>query len=102
MLLLPEGIIAVLGAFGSLFSLPVWRHVQVLLVGALLCRGTRTITAVLRVMGLKGEKRKGQVSSGPEPGTLVGLGRCPDSPGAASTAPRKSVGHAQATRGLPW
>ena len=60
MLPLPEGIIAVLGAFGSLFSLPVWRHVQVLVVGALLCRGTRTITAVLRVMGLKGEKRFGK------------------------------------------
>jgi hypothetical protein len=34
MLPLPEGIIAVLGAFSSLFSLPVWRHVQVLTVGA--------------------------------------------------------------------
>jgi hypothetical protein len=34
MLPLPEGIIAVLGAFSSLFSLLVWRHVQVLTVGA--------------------------------------------------------------------
>lgn len=56
MLPLPEEIIAVLGAFGPLFSQPVWRHVQVLLIGTVLCRGARTVTTVLRVMGLKDEK----------------------------------------------
>ncbi len=60
MLPLPEGIIAVLGRFAPLFSQPVWRHVRVLVVGALLCQGARTVTAVLRVMGLKGEKRFGK------------------------------------------
>jgi hypothetical protein len=60
MLPLPEEIIAVLGAFGPLFSQPVWRDVQVLLIGTVLCRGARTVTAVLRVMGLKGEKRFGK------------------------------------------
>jgi hypothetical protein len=60
MLPLPEGIIAVLSGFASLFSQPVWRHVRVLVVGALLCQGARTVTAVLRVMGLKGEKRFGK------------------------------------------
>ncbi len=60
MLPLPEGIIAVLGCFAPLFSRPVWRHVRVLVVGALLCQGARTVTAVLRVMGLKGEKRFGK------------------------------------------
>jgi len=54
---LPEAIIAVWLPFASLFSRPVWRHVQVLLVGAVLCHGPRTITAVLRVMGLGREKR---------------------------------------------
>jgi hypothetical protein len=40
-----------------MFSHPVWCHVQVLLVGAVLCRGPRTVTAVLRVMGLGHEKQ---------------------------------------------
>ena len=52
MLPLPAAIIAVLLPFAPLFSRPVWRHVQVLLVGAVLCRGVRTVTAVFRVMGL--------------------------------------------------
>jgi hypothetical protein len=54
---LPEAIIAVLRPFAGLFSRPVWAHVQVLLVGALLCRGPRTVAAVLRIMGLGQEKR---------------------------------------------
>ena len=57
MMPLPEAIIAVLAPFAVLFTQPVWRHVQVLWVGALLCRGPRTVTAVLRVMGLGGERR---------------------------------------------
>jgi DDE superfamily endonuclease len=59
MLPLPEGIIAVVGRFGPLFRQPVWCHVRVLVVGAWLCQGARTVTAVLRVRGLKGEKRFG-------------------------------------------
>ena len=54
---LPESIITVLGAFVPLFSRPVWRHAQMLVVGAILCRGPHTVTAVLRVMGLGGERR---------------------------------------------
>jgi DDE superfamily endonuclease len=54
---LPAAIIAVLLPFAPLFSRPVWSHMQVLLVGALLCRGARTVTAVLRVMGLGQERR---------------------------------------------
>jgi hypothetical protein len=59
MLALPEEIIAVLGCFAPLFSQP-GHHVRVLVVGALLCQGARTVTAVLRVMGLKGERRFGK------------------------------------------
>jgi hypothetical protein len=40
-----------------LFSRPVWRHAQMLVVGAILCRGPHTVTGVLRVMGLGGERR---------------------------------------------
>jgi DDE superfamily endonuclease len=54
---LPEAIIAVLRPLTPMFSCPVWCHVQLLLVGAVLCQGPRTITAVLRVMGLGQEKR---------------------------------------------
>lgn len=57
MLPLPEGIITVLGAFAPLFSRPVWFHAQLLMVGALLCQGPRTVTAALRVVGLGQEKR---------------------------------------------
>jgi DDE superfamily endonuclease len=54
---LPESIITVLGAFVPLFSRPVWCHAQLWLVGAILCRGPHTVTAVLGVMGLGGERR---------------------------------------------
>jgi len=42
--------------FAPLFSKRVWTHAQVLVVGALLAPGKRTVTAVLRVMGLSQER----------------------------------------------
>jgi DDE superfamily endonuclease len=42
--------------FASLFSKRVWAHAQVLVAGALLAPGQRTVTAVLRVMGLSHER----------------------------------------------
>lgn len=42
--------------FEKLFSKPVFRHVQLLLMGAVLAPGKRTVSAVLRVLGLKQEK----------------------------------------------
>ena len=50
---LPETIISVLSVFASLFSNPVWNHVQVLVTGAILCQGPHTIASILRVMGLE-------------------------------------------------
>lgn len=41
----------VLTPFQSLFSAPTWRKVQRLLIGTLLARGRRTITAALRHTG---------------------------------------------------
>src|SRR5262245_4872190 len=41
--------------FVPFVSKRVWEHAQVLLVGALLAPGKRTVTAVLRVMGLSQE-----------------------------------------------
>src|SRR5215467_9883659 len=52
MLLLPTDIVAFLAPFAPLFSQPVWRHVQVLLVGAILAPGRRMVSTVLRAVGL--------------------------------------------------
>jgi hypothetical protein len=47
--------ITLLMAFAPLFSQPVFLRMQVLLVGAILAPGKRTVTAALRVMGLAQE-----------------------------------------------
>lgn len=56
MLTLPSELTSLIVAFAPLFSKPVWQHVQVLLVGAILAPGKRTVTAALRVMGLSHER----------------------------------------------
>ncbi len=53
---LPEAIILVGAPVAPLFSPRVWRHVQVLLLGAMLAPGARTVTAALRGMGLGCER----------------------------------------------
>jgi hypothetical protein len=53
---LPETIILVLVPFAPLFSDRVWGHAQLLLLGAILAPGARTVTAALRVMGLGAER----------------------------------------------
>lgn len=45
-------IIAVLDAFAPLFTRPTWKNINTLIIGAILCRGARRITSILRVMGL--------------------------------------------------
>ena len=54
---LPESIILVLAPFALLFSHRIWRHAQLLLLGAMLALGARTVTAALWVMGLTAERR---------------------------------------------
>jgi hypothetical protein len=49
---LPTAMIQVLAPFVPLFSKRVWQQAQVLLAGAVLAPGKRTVTAALRVMGL--------------------------------------------------
>ena len=49
---LPPDIISFMSHFASLFSSRVWPQAQVLLTGALLAPGRRTVSAILRVMGL--------------------------------------------------
>jgi hypothetical protein len=49
--------ILLLVPFAQLFSDRVWLHAQVLVLGALLAPGKRTVTAALQVMGLAQERR---------------------------------------------
>ncbi len=49
---LPTKMLHLLNPFVPLFSKRVWPHVQVLLAGAILAPGKRTVSAALRVMGL--------------------------------------------------
>jgi hypothetical protein len=53
---LPAEYITILKTFASVFSRRVWLQAQVLLLGAILAPGQRTVTAVLRIMGLSAEK----------------------------------------------
>jgi hypothetical protein len=55
MVILPETIIQVLDCFAPLFSRRMWQWATVLVVGAILAPGKRTVTAALRVMGLSDE-----------------------------------------------
>ena len=56
MLTLPDAIVAVLIPFAALFQNRTGRKAQVLLVGAILSPGQRTVAAALRVMGLSGDR----------------------------------------------
>ena len=46
-----EGIISLIAVFAPLFSERVWSHARILLIGAILAPGKRTVSSVLRVMG---------------------------------------------------
>lgn len=54
---LPPDLLAIIRVFAPVFSARVWQRAQVLLIGAILTPGRRTVAAVLRVMGLSDERR---------------------------------------------
>ena len=54
--ILSKDYLTLIAAFAPVFSRRVWQHVQVLLMGAILAPGQRTVTAMLRVMGLSKER----------------------------------------------
>ncbi len=56
MLTLPDAIVSLLLPFATLFTNPTWRKAQVLLVGAILTPGQRTVATALRVMGLSDDQ----------------------------------------------
>jgi hypothetical protein len=53
MLNLPVEITTFLAQFAPLFTPSVWHHAQVLVIGAVLTPGQRTVSAILSVMGLR-------------------------------------------------
>jgi DDE superfamily endonuclease len=54
---LPKRIIPLVRPFECALSEGVWEWAKVLLIGAILAPGERTVTAILRVMGLSQEKQ---------------------------------------------
>ena len=54
---LPTMMIQVLAPFAPLFSERVFQHVQLLLAGAILAPGKRTVASALRAVGLEHERR---------------------------------------------
>jgi DDE superfamily endonuclease len=54
---LPPKMVQALVPFAPLFSRRVFRHAQVLLIGAILAPGARTVSSALRAMGLDQQKR---------------------------------------------
>ena len=56
MLTLPDVILPVLNPFATRFQSQTWRKAQLLLVGAILAPGPRTVASALRVMGLSGDR----------------------------------------------
>src|SRR4028119_310305 len=57
MLALPPDIITLMAVFAPLFSPSVLQHAQVLLTGAILTPGQRTVTTALRAMGLAHQRQ---------------------------------------------
>ena len=50
-------IVAVLSAFAPLMTTPTWLKTQEMIIGALLCRGARSVTSILRILGKAEEPR---------------------------------------------
>ena len=88
MLTLPDAIVAVLVPFAKLFTNPTWRKAQVLVVGAILTPGQRTVTAALRVMGRSDQRDYARLPRGAQPGGLVASSGGPHPANAAAPAPR--------------
>ena len=56
MLIIPEEIVKILSEFAPVFSHRIWDTVQFLIIGAILTPGKRTVSAILRTMGVQEDK----------------------------------------------
>lgn len=86
---LPSEFLTVILPYASLFCKRVFVHVQLLMAGAVLVPGKRTISSVLRIVGLHQEKAfhnraAGAVSSSIKPCPMVGT--CSKPPFIESTS----------------
>ena len=54
---LPPKMVQVLAPFAPLFSKRVWQYARLLLIGAILAPGRRSVSSALRAMGLDHQKR---------------------------------------------
>ena len=54
---LPEAYVSLIQVFAPHFSNCIWEHARVLLLGAILAPGRRTVTALMRIMGLSDERQ---------------------------------------------
>lgn len=57
MITIPPEMMLILTAFAPAFNERIWDLVQILVIGAILAPGKRTVTSALRVMGLSEEKQ---------------------------------------------
>ena len=64
--LIAPALAAWLSGFRSCFTAPVWNRVLVLVAGAVLAPGKRTVTQALRVMGLADKPRSEERRVGKE------------------------------------
>lgn len=71
MLLLPKEFLSLMLLFAPLFSKRIWQTVLVLVVGAILAPGKRTVSAILRVMGLHEQPPDSELLPSAESGGLV-------------------------------
>ena len=86
---LPSRFAAVILCFAPLFLQRSWRRAEVLLIGAILAPGRRTVTSILRITGLGRERRfvnytTARSTAPPGAGARLGARRRPTSP--ATTA----------------
>lgn len=56
MLNFPDEFIVIIIQYAEMFSKPVFAHVKLLLAGAILAPGKRTISSVLHILGMSKEK----------------------------------------------
>jgi hypothetical protein len=54
---IPTFLISLLSPFVHQFSAPVFKKIQLMCVGAILCQGARTVASILRISGLAHEQR---------------------------------------------
>jgi hypothetical protein len=54
---LPPKMVQALAPFAPLFSTRTWQHAQLLLIGAILAPGRRTVSSALRAIGLDQHER---------------------------------------------